>query len=239
MIRVLGLLLAALPAAGAIAFVNSTSGGQDATTTSVVSGSISATTGNFIYVALMRNTAGTATVSDNAGNTYVAKTFRGRGDGVAGIQVFTASNITGNAALVVTATVSVSSDFTSMTVLQYSGIRTTAPSDVDTFFTLAAPTNNYLLESGTFTTTFAEEVIIVSGPASGGSTTTAGSGYSIRQNGHNSYIVTEDQIVASIQTGVTASLSIAGITPGLWTMLKIDSFMGPSTARRRVSLLYQ
>jgi hypothetical protein len=202
-------------AAGAIALVNSSSaidssGGFAAT---LAAPAINASAGNLIavYTHCEQNTVGS--ITDTAGNTYTGLTAGTRGAGFPRGQWFYAKNIAGNAANVVTLHIAGGggvSQFTGIAVLQFSGLDTAAPLDVDIagggFIT--SP-----VTSSAFTTSTANEVILMGVDWNiNAGTLTAGTGYTIQESqlSASPSIAAQYKIVASVQVAVTASLSWTG-----------------------------
>lgn len=193
----------------AIAFVNSTTGGNSSGSpvATIAAAAASHTAANCLAVSVSWYAAGVtiSSVTDTAGNTYTARTrvdVPGYDDR---LQIFYAYNISGNASNVVTATFSASAPYVAIAVEQYSGILTTGtPYDTE-----ASGTDNLTtqtLTSGAFTTSQADELIYVALYAPNPTSLTAGSGYTLRENLFNgSSAGVEDKIVASIQTSVTAT----------------------------------
>jgi hypothetical protein len=147
----------------AIAFVNAAIGGTEAagSVSSIAATAIAATTGNVI-VACVRFFGGTSnSVTDTAGNSYASLGSVTNGNSV---KMYMAYNITGHATNVVTANFT-SGTYTSLSVVQYSGLATAAsPSNV--FSTnsgsTAAPT------SLSFSTSVAEELVVAFVTCNGG-----------------------------------------------------------------------
>ena len=109
-------------------------GSEDPSTTSIASAAKSTTTGNLL-VAIVKSEHGSTTVSvtditDTAGNTWtiVANAHRSA-IGDPSVCLAYAKNITGNAANVVTATLSPAGDFRRIIVEEFSGLDTTSPED--------------------------------------------------------------------------------------------------------------
>lgn len=107
-----------------------TYGWDGANNTTVASAAKNTTTGNLIAVCVTtQEGAGSTTidsVADTAGNTYTAGTSYGAGGGGAMVRWFYAYNITGNAANVVTATMSGNTRYKGIHQIEISGLDTTS-----------------------------------------------------------------------------------------------------------------
>lgn len=184
--------------------VNTSSASAGAT---VATTAFAATTGNFIFVAVRWYSGDGVAVSDTAGNTYVQIDPVNTGTGTY-MASFYVKNIIGNASNVVTATLT-NGGHAAIYAAQYSGLSTTAPLDAHSTGFNASGTS---VSTGTFTTTVANEVMVaVAMNGEAGSSPTAGSGYTLRNTDTTEGAsALEDQIVTSIQTSVTASMSGSG-----------------------------
>ena len=150
-------------------------------------------------------------ITDTAGNTYtLAVAVTNNINDYLGI--YYAKNITGHASNVVTVNFSATVRFVSVQVLQYSGCDTTSPLD-----TTASSNTQYSgsYVTGSFTTSQANEVLVSTVQI--GSTTssfTVGSGYTQRALSTSSVHLTQEKIVSSIQTSVTAGATNTNTTNG-------------------------
>ncbi len=91
-----------------------------------------ATAGRTIVVTAGHETSDvTMSVTDTAGNTYVALTERAHSNGDNWVQIFYAKNITGHAANVVTITFSSAVSYRAGSAREYSGLSTSAPFEVE------------------------------------------------------------------------------------------------------------
>jgi len=152
------------------------------------------------------------TATDTAGNSYTRLTKYARaGDGAVVCAWFYAYNITGNAANAVSIVCTTfQCQYVTLQVREYSGVQTSSdPVDVDTGGGVA-PTTTAV--SPSFTTTFSRELILMGGynqDAPNNISTgiySAGSGYGDLVQDSNRGSGTEDKVVSSIQTGITASI---------------------------------
>lgn len=198
-------LLLCAQAWGTIALVNTASGSDysGASGTTIVASAIPVTTGNFIAVfyRAANSSAFTATASDTAGNTYSVVTYATNTSDKCGMLY--AKNITGNAANIVTLTLSGAVPFRAVMVLQYSGIDPVSPLDTFAIGNGSASTPTV----GPFTTSTANELIVAGVMTNSGLSFVAGSGYTLQITAPSSQGAVEDRIVSSIQTGVTATFS--------------------------------
>jgi hypothetical protein len=175
---------------------------------SLTAAATSLTTGNDIIVgARWFNPGGGTTVvsvTDTAGNTYVpgpAKFDSGSGEQLVILGAF---NVTGHASNVVSVNLSAGVQYWGVLTRQYSGLAALSAYDA----TATDATFGTTLTSGAFTTAQADELIIcLAQVANTGTTWTAGSGYAIQVQDASQVTVFQDQIVSSIQTGVTAALT--------------------------------
>lgn len=107
-----------------------TYGWDGANNTTVASAAKNTTTGNLLAVCVTtQEGAGSTTidsVADTAGNTYTAGTHYGAGGGGCLVRWFYAYNITGNAANVVTATMSGNTRYKGIHQIEISGLDTTS-----------------------------------------------------------------------------------------------------------------
>lgn len=170
------------------------------------------TTGNLIVVGLRSITGiGTPTVADTAGNTYTLIDS----DVSSSLAAFTwyAKNITGHATNVITITTgSGNFQFYGCEALEYSGLDTSSPLDATAVAKGVAVTAT-TVSTAAFTTAQAAEVVVCHLTESGGGGTfTAGTGYTLQSVDSLNASGSEDQIFASIQTGVTASVTHSSTT---------------------------
>lgn len=146
----------------AIAFVNSSGANADASSDHIDAAAFVATTGNTIVVLKSTFIAGgssVVSVTDTALNTYTLCGTIGVGDADTIIECWAATNITGHAANVVTATFNVASTFRYIVTLQYSGLATSSVFDAESAITLDA-FNMVNHVTADITTTQDHEVVI-------------------------------------------------------------------------------
>ena len=200
----------------AIAFVNSAVGDAGAVASSTIaSAAFSVTTGNTIIVGVSSYNAGafrTVTgIADTAGNTYTKCGAGYNADAGSDIEIWVATNITGNASNIVTATFSNTTAYRHIAACQYSGLATSSVYDAGSTGKLdASDTTSH--SSNTAVTSVADEVIVcwfVTWNTL--QTYSASSPYTIRANGTGGNLVCMvDQIVSSTGTyGVTVGTSSA------------------------------
>lgn len=190
------------------------SGVLAATGTVVSSNAFSSSTGDSLALVTRLGAASptncstaSASVADTAGDTFIAigSPFPDPGGLGYCLQRFRAFGITGNASNVVTVTWNQSSPFNNIWGLEMIGV-----SAVDATPTGGGGTNG--ATTGTFTTTFANEILFSCvGTAATGNTFTAGSGFTLNGASKDSSSVgqCQYQIVSAIQTGVTMSITSA------------------------------
>lgn len=220
----------------AISLVNTAHGtNQSGSSVSpVATGAFVATAGNLI-VAIVRqddDLNGPTSVSDTAGNSYsnVVTATMSSGDLIG---LWYAKNITGNAANVVSATWAAGHSFNAVLTLQYSGCDTTSPLDAHAFGTTISAST---IVSGSFTTTAANEVIVVGGSNNSLSNTYSGGAIG---SGTGTFEVADgaagaemigatDLIVSAIQTGITAAMGFTAGTIGEIVVATFKSATQPS-----------
>lgn len=158
----------------AIAFVNSTTGTNDAGATSLAATAANHTAGNLIVVGVVwSNNTTLNTVTDTALNTYVSTGQKASNGTTDHTEIFYAKNVTGNASNVVTGNFSASSSFRRIMVMQISGCDTTAPfttGEGGSAVTSATTTHT----TSSFATATADEVICTFAGGSTGVTWSAG-----------------------------------------------------------------
>jgi hypothetical protein len=178
------------------------------TTTISTSAPIATGSGNCILVYLSWNDNSvhptTATITDTAGNTYVLVDSAASTDLATRMSSYVTWNTIAHASNTITATTSTNANAPLISVIQYSGVKRDGnPADAHggDFVPFA---NSYT--SGAFTTTQTNEVLTSAVRTVAGSLT-AGSGYSIQQLDSSGFHAIEDQLVTTIQTSVTASMT--------------------------------
>lgn len=210
----------------AIAVANSSTGGTEASggVASIAATAKNMTTGNTVVVGCRFFAGTSSTVTDTAGNTYTAAgATLTNGNS---IRMFYSANITGNAANVVQCNFSVNGTFTSISVVEYSGLSST-PLDVNN----TATGNSNAPTSGTWTTAQADEVIVGFTTYNGGVTLTAGNIGGTASNERTAVVANtkmEDLIVSSVQTSKTAAFAASGSST--WPMTTLSFKAASSTA---------
>lgn len=202
----------------ALAIVQTLPGGQLASAGTTVMSALNVTTGNLLVVNVRINNGATATVADTAGNVYTGLTQISPAS-VAGSRFFYARNIKGNASNVITVTYG-ANQASAVFVWEISGAHKSTPFDKEASATTAGAATT--LTTSAFTTTTANEIILCAAQIGQVNITfTAGAGYAL-DSASTGYPVaagarfagTQHQIVSSIQTGVTASISWSPIGSG-------------------------
>lgn len=177
---------------------------------------------NVVFCSHNGATAAASSVTDTAGNTYSALTSRA--NTVYG-RIFYAKNTVGHAANVATCNLSAGAVARSVITMEYSGIDTSTPFDVEASGQVGG---NTTVTSGAFTTTQANEVVVAFVRSVGTQGTfTAGANFTLRQNDGIPTSQSEDRTVSSILTGSTASMSW---TAGRDAVILVASFKEGSAA---------
>jgi hypothetical protein len=151
----------------------------------------------------------TVTCADTAMNTYTALGQKASPGNLGNIFEFYAKNITGNAANVVTCTISSSTTNLNISVTQYSGIDTTSP--IDATFASGAADSATTATTGNLSTATADTVLISGCQVYNfGAAYTADSGYTIPSGAtsSNGWVTTQYKIVSATQTNVTVTCTI-------------------------------
>lgn len=180
--------------------------------TSIATPAYNQAAGNCMYVCVNAFLATAFSISDTAGNTFVASVPYYTGGNSNGIIVYTVTNCKGNASNVVTVTFTpITVSYATLTYYDIGGAATASAVDVaQAAATKAGPTTTI---SSTITTTVANEAIITTVFCDGVSLTadTPPTGYT---GGAilSSYSVTARNIVSAIQTGVVVGWT--GLTNG-------------------------
>jgi hypothetical protein len=193
-------------------FVNAVSGeNNSASVTTASTSSFNATSGNIIVVIITYSFSNTAniTMSDTAGNTYTQVDVLYHSTATFKTHTYYAKNITGNASNVVTATSDVNVGFLRMACVQYSGASTSSPLDQHN---ITSGSEGFVgsLTSVSYTTSTAKEVLIGLSYNGGGNSWVPDTGYTTEVTTGSSSVSIEDQIVTSIQTGVTTTYGGGG-----------------------------
>lgn len=146
----------------AIAYVNSGAEATSGSSSTIAAAAINATTGNTIVVFVSSDTAtrrSCSSLADTAGNTYTQCGSVYQGSSTHEMSMWVATNITGNASNIVTATFSGSAAQRCIGVLQYSGLAASSVYDVES----TGRSQDYSLlftTNATATTTVANEVVV-------------------------------------------------------------------------------
>jgi hypothetical protein len=194
----------------AIAYVNSNHGSDytGGAPSSLTAAATSLTTGNAIIVGARWFDPGSSvtvtSVTDTAGNTYSAGPAKFSSGSGEQLIIWFALNVTGHASNVVSVNLSGTVQYWGVGHSQYSGLATSSAYDT----TANGSTSGSTLTSSAFTTAQTDELLFTFAQvANVGTTWTAGSGYTIRVQDASQVTVVQDQIVSSIQTGVTAGMT--------------------------------
>ncbi len=189
--RALILLLAVCPIWAAPAFVQSSTGGQAGTSVTAATGSTTTTAGNTILVFDKNSTDctqanGVPTITDTAGNTYLAWMMHQLDSNTNCQRGYIARNIIAHASNVVTSTTSGSSINRWITAIEVSGAASVTPRDV-TVYGNTDSTVDTSVPCGPFTTIYADEIVVIGlYTIQAGSTWTAATGYTIPSNATSS-----------------------------------------------------
>jgi hypothetical protein len=236
-------LIAALMAVRALAqsYVNATSGGTTSTLSTVSAAAAVHTTGDTLVVtAAFRAACAAATmsISDTAGNTYTASpvgAYNYLSDTCT--EQFYSAGITGNAANVVTLTLTTAEVRPVLSVIEIAGATV-----LDAHPTQGTTSGSGTITTGTFNTAAAVEVIVAGVfTYNDGNTFTAGnigataanipSGatYTVATNMTSEYLVT-----SAIQTGIAASIAT---TQNIGTLLALSFKAGSAATACTLGLL--
>ena len=192
----------------AIAFVNAAANVTAGSASSIAAPATSLTTGNLIVVGVRLNTltiipGGNATLSDTAGNLYRYVASIPDSANGAQLEAYYASNVTGNAANVVTASFTASA-FTSIVTLQIAGLATGSPLDA---FAFAQNTTGATITSGALTTTVAAEMLVmIAQQSSTAATWSAGTGFTLATQDASGIQGIEYQVVSTLQSAITPTM---------------------------------
>ena len=200
------------PAGSGISFVNEcvSATAQGASSTITCGATIDIAAGNLVVVYARTVGVTSSGVSDGS-NTYTSAGSQCV-DGATGVGIFYyAKNTSAVSAATITVTLPSPSAFRGMWVGQFSGLSTSAPLDVGTTCTTGvstAPTTS------SFTTASANELLIMGSLVGALSQTYgAGSGYTLGATNPDGDMGTQYKTVASIQTGVTAAMTLGASNP--------------------------
>jgi hypothetical protein len=204
---------------GSISFVQVKSTTQTSGTTVAIAYPAAQTAGNLNVVAVMwgDTTSTVSSVTDSKGNSYALAVGPTKATGLTSA-IYYAKNIAGGSNTV-TVKFNQSAGYPNVNVLEYSGLDTANPLDVSAAATGSGTTAN----SGSATTTSANELIVGAGNPSSGFTG-AGSGFSSRLiNGFGG--ISEDRVVSS----PGSYNATAPLTSGSWVMQMAAFRVGTGT----------
>ena len=173
------------------AFVQTQAAEANSGTTTSVPFTNNNTAGNLIVAYVIWNNPGTVSLSDTRGNTYASAGARSSWGSSWSSQVFYAKNVAGGANTVnATFATALTGGWGIVYVHEYSGADKTDPLDVQT----VATGTSALMNSGTVTTTRANDLLFSAG-ASSSSVTAGGTGYTTRSTSFGNR--TQDRIAAT------------------------------------------
>lgn len=210
-----GLLAVSSPAQAAAAYVqgsSSTPASGSSVSTTYPSAQLAGDL-NVVFIGWNQATSGVQSVTDTNGNTYVAAVGPTINPGGATQVAYYAKNISAAAAgsnsVVVTFTSAVS--YPDIRILEFSGVSTTNPLDVET----GAIGTGTTLNSGSLTTTGSNDLLVASGYGQHTYSGGAGSGYT--QILVSAWNLVEDAIL----TGTGSYSATAGMPSGYWVMQQL------------------
>jgi len=176
---------------------------------------------NVVVVDWADSTSTVNSVTDSEGNTYVAVVGPTRSTGNDSQQMFYAKNISSAAANANTVTVAYSTtvDSPEIRMVEYSGVSTTNPLDVD----IGTSGTGLTMNSGSITTTNANDLLVAAN-AVYSNTTYAGDGYTERVYSGFEEII-EDETVSAV--GSYSATATQG-SSGYWLM-QLAAFRAAST----------
>jgi hypothetical protein len=195
------------PPPSGIAYVQGNVGGYTAVTSLNVAFTSANTAGNLIVVTARTSTQNrTWTLSDTRGNTYyLARQFNSTDEPNADLRVYYAYNVAAGANSV-SLSISGAATRLGLSVREYRGFGSANPLDQSA----AASGSSAFLNSGTVTTTTADELIVGFGTTSNTATFTAGAGFSNLLQNFAGRLASQDRIVSSAGTyNSTMSISPA------------------------------
>jgi hypothetical protein len=175
-------------------YVN-TKGNQGYNSTAITTGNFVATAGNTLVLFVSSYTGAgyknISTIADTAGNTYTLVTSVTYDTNLK-MWVYKSVGILGSATNNITVTFDGQDSYPTIAVNQYSGA-----TGVDLYGSTSAIGTSVSIN--TATTNYANETIVAGVRLNGPGTRTAGSGYTIRFNAYNDYLIcTEDKSVTSV-----------------------------------------
>lgn len=230
------LLLSSCVALSAQTYAGGTSGfdiGGGGHTTQA-SGTLTVPSGAFLLACVFgANISNTFSVADTGStNTFTALTKHNRGDNALAGQCFYAKNAVAVTNDVFTATYSTATAYTSINVYLITGADTVSPVDVD----FGGTGTSTSVTSNTFSTTFANEILLASMPGNGsGCPCSVGSGFTqaaATASGGGGYDA-EYKNVTSIQTNITATYTLN--TSNAWVIVgaAVKGTSTPANVKRR------
>src|SRR5262249_4090587 len=179
---------------------------------------------NVVVVGWNSTSATVSSVTDTAGNTYtlaVGPTVYQ--DGGLSQAIYYAKNIASAAAgNAVTVRFSAAAAFPDVRILEYSGLSQTSPLDVTT----AAFGNSATSSSGTVTTTSANELLVAANVV-GGTTKSAGTGFTSRMITTPDSDIAMDQVVTTIGS-YQATAPLSGASPWIMQAGAFKTASGPA-----------
>lgn len=195
-------LLIAVPAFGAIARVGSCSTFDDPTTDTYTSFSLSpamnVAAGNLVVIVSRGSSAASSVTVGGVSATSAVSLGRNNYS-----TIWYVANAAANASATITVNATSNPSYVAGIACQYSGVATVSPLDATATDNATWPYPQNTATSNAFTTASANELII--GGGGNASPYTAGSGFTLFGSTSTS-LALEDEIVSTIQTGVTATL---------------------------------
>jgi glucose/arabinose dehydrogenase/PKD repeat protein len=187
-------------------------------TTNSLAFSSANTAGNLIVVYAIWSNTGSVAVSDSRGNTYATAAARTTWGGTSSSQVFYARNIAAGTNTVIVTHATAVNSFSAIYIHEYSGIDKVAPVDV----TGSAIGTGGAMNSGSVTTTNAEDLLFAAG-ASSAKITAGATGYTTRSSAFGNR--TQDRRVTA-----TGSYNATGTQSGnAWVMQLVAFKADPGT----------
>lgn len=201
----------------AIAFVNAAANFVAGTGTTIAAPATSLSTGNLLVVAVRIGAVSLTQVTgiaDTAGNLYRIIPNAGGSSSGASVELWFANNCVGNASNIVTATLAPTVSADSIVTMQFSGA-SLVPNPWDVVSATSVGTTSATPTVVAFTTKVANQVIVFAAQIENtGKAWTAGSGFTLPAAAVDASDVCamQYQIVSSIQTGITPSITSADST---------------------------
>ena len=211
-----GVTWSILNASGTIQFVGSTQGSTTSSATSIATSAIKSSTGDFVFISAghVVGTSAPLSISDTCGNTYThASSLDFNPSATSVVTTWYSIGITGCSSNVFTANWGSSVNSPNIVAREYNPNGATITVDITPSPTTSSAAGQTSFTSPAFTTTGTNEVIIANMGVGSSASFTLGtiagqSATNFQQTGATFGIIgTEDLIVASIETGVTASMN--------------------------------